>query len=184
MKKLKLLGILLAAALAHGCGEKGDAEGGTDFRVNSLSNDTHDFNTTCFDDASMLNLVQSQGIEVELESKPTNEDYPIDVIVDSYDLTYIPLDGGPELAGHTYPIADSQIVAGGGKQAFTVEFLPVNTKREYMNATTGTSNYRKISLYQAHYVFYGTTEYNVAVKAEGDQTFWLGNTYVVKCEAQ
>lgn len=183
MKNGKIIGLLLAAAVAQGCGERGDPEGGTLFRVNSITADSTDINTTCTESGG-LTLFQKTDALVEFESKTLNTGDDVDVTINEYEIEYIPLDGGPELSSHDYPFILTKLVPGNGKLSTNVEFVPINTKKQYRNATTGTTSFTKISLYQAHYIFRGTTEYDVKVEAEGDISFALGNNYIVTCEAQ
>lgn len=183
MKKIQRIGLIIVAVAAHACGTQGDPAAGTDFRVNVISTESTDISTTC--NSGGVRLFQKTSASTELESKSPNEDSPpIDVQLDSYEIEYTPLDGGPELTGHVYPFEVSYLVPGNGKLTVDLEMVPINTKKQYFNSTTGTTSFTKISVYQAHYVFRGTTEYEEPVRAEGDITFVMGNNYVVDCSGQ
>lgn len=182
MNKMKVLVLLLSASVVAACGTKGDPAAGTDFRVNSIEVDSTDINTTCLDPNSGLRLFVKQSATVELGNEANDAERPIDVQLDSYEIDYTALDGGPALSAHVYPFEVSYLVPGNGTLEVGIEMVPIVTKKQYYNATTNTTNFSKISLYQAHYVFNGTTEFKEPVQAEGDITFALGNNYIVDCE--
>lgn len=184
MKNMKLIGLFLVAVVAQACGERGDSEAGTDFRVNLIEAESTDLNTTC--NLNGVSVFQKDSASVVFESKATRNSEGsgelVDVILDGYTIEYTALDGGPALSGHSYPFEQTALVPGDGSTTLTVELLPIVTKKQYRNATTGTTSFTKISFYKAHYVFTGETEYHVPVETEADLTFALGNNYIIDCQ--
>jgi hypothetical protein len=178
--KKTFLGLLAAASLAA-CGDTGNAAGGGIFRVNDVIAPDGAVNTTCID--GDLVLVQSQFATAELANVAVRDDVePPDIVLQSYRLDYFPMDGGPDLAPHDYPFSESVLVPANGTAQFGVEFMPVKTKREFFQATTGTTSFRSTFFYEARYEFIGESAYGDKVEAQGSTTFSLGNNYIVDCD--
>lgn len=184
MKTLKLTFLGLAAAVAlTACGDTGSAVSGSSFRVDSINLENTAVNTTCKHSEVEGAVFQDEQVEVILANEGVREDVePPNVILDRYFVEYIPLDGGPEISPVDYGIEQTLLVPSNSTLSFTATLIPIANKKEYLAATTDTTNYGATFYYQAKYRFEARTIYGDEVEATGSTTFNMGNTYIVDCK--
>jgi hypothetical protein len=185
MKTLRLfvpIAILIAAVGCGGPEEPTAADHGGLFRVDSFT--TTDSST---DVDTIAQKCPGGDLEISARTKKSGQAImsnlaigtnpaPSDIKVESYSITYTPLDGGTDLTPVDFP-GQSNIIPGGGTGTVDVEMVPISTKEEFAQflAPITQTSIQTTFRYQLDYQFEGHDELNILVKAKGSTVLTLGN---------